>query len=200
MKKVQAFAATILLAAVTFAFTTKPVSTHDDNPMLKIVEETFHTTMSIVPTHDRNHDFLHYVESLHKGGMELAKLQLAKGADAEIKELAEAAMEVMKTDMVLISQYYKENQQKGDTKEKFFSEVQKALEEMNKKADNSHLNGNVDHDYTMMMQRVADAEREVAKAYIRLGSDPKLEQLAQRLAAENKEEKKDLKEEHKSVK
>jgi uncharacterized protein (DUF305 family) len=200
MKKVQAFAATIMLAAVTFAFTTKPVSTNTDNPMLKIVEETFHTAMSIVPTHDRNHDFLHYIEALHKGGMELAKMEIAKGTDAEIKELAEAAVEAMKTDMTLIAQYYKENQQKGDTKEKFFSEVQKALDEMNKKADNSHLNGNVDHDYTMMMQRVADAEREVAKAYIRLGSDPKLEQLAQRLAADNKEEKKDLKEEHKTVK
>lgn len=200
MKKAQAFAAIVILSGITFAFTTKPISTTTDNPLLKIVEETFHKAMGMTATNDRNHDFLHYIEALHKGGIELARYEIANGTDAEVKELAKTAMDMMNSDMVLINKYYSENKVAVDIKDKFASEAHKALDELHKKADNSHLNGKVDHDYATLMQRVAEAEREIAKAYIRFGSDPKLEQLATRLAAENKEEKKDLKKEHKEVK
>jgi uncharacterized protein (DUF305 family) len=199
MKKAHAFVAIVLLSGLTFAFTTKSIY-HDDNPMLQIVEKTFHSAMGIVKTNDRNHDFLHYIEALHNGGMELARYEIANGTDAEVKELAKTGMDMMNSDLALINKYYAENKPREDIKEKFANEAHDALDNLHKKADNTHLNGKVDHDYTALMQRIADAERDVAKAYIRFGSDPKLEQLATRLAAENKEEKKDLKKEHKEVK
>src|SRR6266496_2672351 len=194
MKKVNSFLATATLAALTFAFTTKPVSFNDDNPMLKIVEGTFHNAMGIKPTNDRNHDFIHYIQALHNGAMQLANYELTNGHHPEVKTLAQMTIDTMKQDMILLSRYMSSTQPKEDIKEKFANEAHDELDELIKQADNTKLNGDVDHDYAALMPRLVDAERDVAKAYIRFGADTRLERLAKRLVEDKKEEKKDLKE------
>ena len=202
MKKAKAFAAVIALSAVTFAFTTKPFSVHDeDSPMLKIVEETFHNAMSIKSTSDRNHDFVHYVTALHAGGIKLAQYEIANGHHKEVKAIAQMAIDTMKNDLMMLERYLGATPVKPDTDDKFAKEFHDALDQMHKKADNTNLKkGDIDHDYAALMNRILDAEREVGKAYIKYGADPQLERIAKRLTQERKEEVKDHKEGKQEVK
>ena len=200
MKKLHVLAVAVI-AATAFAFTPKPTSVSGtDNELLKIVEETFHNAMAVKPTGDRNRDFIVYIQALHKGAMRLAQHEVTNGHHEEVKTIAQVAMDTMKTDIGMLDRYAGAAPAARDVDDKFAKEVHDALDQMHKKADNTSLKGDVDHDYTALMQRVMDAEREVAKAYIKYGADPQLERFAKRLTQERKEEVKDLKEGKQEIK
>jgi len=203
MKKVNAFAAVVILSVTTFAFTTRPVSdgTRADSPMLKMVEQTMHEALEITPTNDRNRDFVRYVQVLHKGGMQLAQFELANGHHEEVKAVAKEAIDSTKSDMMMLDKYLAGLKPKAeDIKDKFANEAHDALYDMVKESDNTKLNGDVDHDYTVLGQRITDAEQDVAQAYVRFGADPMLERIAKRMVDTKKEEMKDLKEGKQEVK
>lgn len=196
MKKAFAFAAIVAFSAATVAFTTKPVAdVRHDNPLLEIVEKTIANAMALQPTYDPDHDFVHYIQALHKGGIQLSEMAIAKAHNPDVKTVAKEALDEINRNMAELNKYMETNAVQPDKAKDLAKDAHDDLEALSKKADNANLKGEIDHDYALLMARLADAERGIAKAYLKHGADVNLEALAKRLAEEKKEEKKDLKKE-----
>lgn len=75
---------------------------------------------------------------------------------------------------------------------KFKKEMHSNMMKMDKDMKAAHMNGDADHDFVTMMMPHHQGAIEMAKTYLKYGSDPKIKEMAQKIVDDQNKEIQDM--------
>ena len=189
------FALALLGGAATMSFTAN--APHADNPLLQIMEQG-NKDMSMVKTvGDPDVDFVTMMRSHHQTGIKMADYEIENGDAQAMKDMAREIREGQEKELRELDAMLgmlKPNQ----SEEMFAKDAMKAMEQMMKKSDPKMLDGDADHDFSVLMAEHHRAGIDMAQAAMKLGNEERVKTMAQKMVDMQKQEIEQLETWHKA--
>ena len=132
-----------------------------------------------------DNDFAALMKSHHLGAIEMAQLEVAKGTDTEIKQMAQKMIDDQQKEVAEINSFLSGHQVHGGG-DAFFKE---AMTIMNKMTMNMDHTGSIDRQFVAMMIPHHQGAIDMSKAYLKTGAhEQKLKTIANNIISSQKTE------------
>lgn len=150
---------------------------HDQNKMMGLMHNMMTEMESMEMTNDPDIDFAAMMIMHHEGAITMSNLELAEGANAEMKGKAQA----------IIAEQQQEQQQMqailngltaDDMDMDFAMEQMEQMDKMDAMADEQMITGDIDNDFATLMIIHHQAAIDNASAYLHHGNHPELLEMA----------------------
>ncbi|RYY48901.1 MAG: DUF305 domain-containing protein [Chitinophagaceae bacterium] len=129
---------------------------------------------SMKPSGDPDYDFAMMMKHHHQGAIDMAKVEVAGGADAQLKQIAQKMIDDQQKDNTLFDQYIQGTQPSGSS-----DYGQKAMGMMTPMSDIKMDGSSLDAMFaSMMIPHHQDAVK-MAKEYLQVGKNAEMRKIAQ---------------------
>jgi uncharacterized protein (DUF305 family) len=166
------------------------------NPMLQSMLVTMKKMDIIKMGNDFDVDFANSMMIHHQAAIDMSELEVAKGGDMQIIDMAKNIITAQKAEIVLMKNFMANYEQHGANKmsnaKMDNSDSQNMLaDEMKSMMDKMHnmkMTGNTDDDFVMLMIPHHASAVKMAKAEIAYGKDLALKKMAQKMMVDQNKE------------
>jgi uncharacterized protein (DUF305 family) len=121
-----------------------------NNRMLGILNLMMKSMDSLTMSNDPDNDFAMMMRVQHRGAIAMGELEMAEGNDLALREVAGNMIERNKKDIITLDSFLIVHSPIVN-EVRFRTEAETALGIMNKNAGLQKLNGNIDHDFALIL-------------------------------------------------
>ena len=191
------FKITIFLGLITLLTScTKEIikkEEHDKNRMMKEMHAMMDTMMMTPMPGDPDHHFAKMMQLHHKGAINMANIVLNHGKDATIRGIAQEMIKKQTKEIADLQVFLDNHKMHGENAE-FNMKMEMSMEKMDKNADLQIINGNVDHDFAILIIFHHQSAIEMADLVIHYGHHADIKQMAEMMKEDQEKEIKELQE------
>ena len=170
--------------------TAQPIDTSGmaGKSMMSMMQSMMDNMKSIQSTGNPDNDFAGMMKAHHMGAIEMAQMEVAKGIDPQIKQMAQKMIDDQQKEVAEFNTFLS-----GHTPHGGGNTFQKeALIIMNKmKMDMDH-SGSIDKQFVQMMIPHHQSAIDMSKAYLKSGHEEKIKAMANNIITSQQKEIKDL--------
>lgn len=153
---------------------------HDQNEMMAQMHVMMEKMMAMPMTNDPDVDFAMMMRIHHQGAIDMAKLELAKGKDAQLKSMAQKIIDDQQQEIQELSTFLQGHPAHLNVPE--FSSIQMMnMEKSSRNADLQIITGNTDHDFATLMIIHHQNALEDASLELIYGHDQEMKTMASRM-------------------
>jgi uncharacterized protein (DUF305 family) len=172
---------------------TGPFVVSSDKPFETLMDEAMsimHRDMEqALRNGDPDHDFVTMMIPHHQGAIDMAKVLLLYGKNAELRNLGKGIITAQENEIKIMQEWLRKYKPEKPLKsEPFAALMEKADITMHSGMEQSQRNGDSDHDFVTMMIPHHQGAIDMAKALLKYGKDIALRKLAQQIITEQQYE------------
>lgn len=157
--------------------------------MMSLMHANMDQMKAIPSTGNPDNDFAALMKVHHMGALEMAQLELAKGADPQLKQMAQKMLNDQQREIAELNTFLSGHQAHGGG-EVFYKDVMGQMNNMKMDMDQS---GSVDKQFVQMMIPHHQGAIDMAKAYLKAGAhEEKLKTMANKIIEEQQKEIQEL--------
>jgi uncharacterized protein (DUF305 family) len=166
---------------------------HDQNEAMSMLHSMLDEIDSIHLLSNPGEDFARIMQVHHKWGNRLGKMEVDKGDDETIKGIAQSMIARNEVELIEFQDFLNSHTPTASAQGKTWDEEAKAtLKIMHQNADLEILTGDTDHDYAIIIVNHHQSAIDMARSYLRFGSNVNLKSLAERMIGDQAKEVEDL--------
>ncbi len=165
---------------------------HDENAMMMKMHDMMDGMENMTMTHDPDIDFASMMKMHHEGAIEMARLELIDGNDAQIKDIAQAIIDAQTAEIAFLNTWLTNNPTAMEMDMEFMEKMEKMNSEMDRQADIQIITGDVDEDFVTLMIIHHQSAMDMASAYLYHGNDNDLKNLARDIVSAQQSEIEEL--------
>ncbi|MES2874311.1 MAG: DUF305 domain-containing protein [Bacteroidota bacterium] len=169
------------------------IQEHDKNVMMGIMHVMTAKMMAMPMSKDPDDDFAMMMKIHHQGAIDMANAELKDGDDAKMKEMAQKIIDAQKAEIVQLDAFIAIHNPHMVSME-FNSQMMKEMDKNAKQADLQVINGDIDHDFAILMIGHHHAAIENSRLELIYGHDVSMKSMAQKIIDAQLTEIKDLQE------
>ena len=161
-----------------------------DNGMMQSMSGMMGQMKDMKMTGDFDLDFANMMIMHHQGAIDMSEVEIAKGADAQLKTLAQNIITAQKSEIERLQQFiksYKMTETKKETDE-MHNELSETMKAGMEKMRSMPMTGNTDKDYAAMMIPHHESAVTMAKNELSHGKELGLKKMAQQMIADQNKE------------
>lgn len=197
MKTMKIATLVALLTAIIFNGCRKSdnnvfVQQHDQNTMMKTMHQMMDSMNMMQMTNDPNIDFAMMMKMHHQGAINMAQIELSKGGDATIKNMAQNIINSQTQEIQQLNNFLAAHMSPSSIDSSFTMESEKIMDNMGREADIQIINGNTDQDFATLMILHHNSAVEMARLYQLHGADASLLSMAKNIVESQQEEIKEF--------
>lgn len=157
-----------------------------------VMDKTMQDMQSMQMTGDPDQDFATMMKRHHQGAIEMANLELSKGASADLKQVAQQTIDASQKDINDLNTFLQSHQpdKKSDFSKKMMDKMKSKSPDMNMNMD---MGGNTDQQFAMMMSMHHQMGIDMARDYLKVASEEQTKKVANNTVKSNSEDLKKLK-------
>ncbi|MEJ7738305.1 MAG: DUF305 domain-containing protein [Chitinophagaceae bacterium] len=189
MKSIQS----ILLGIILISFVscskedTVHMEQHDKNVMMKEMHKMMHKMMNTPMPGDPDHHFAKMMMLHHQGAINMADIVLKDGKDTTIRSMAHM-MKEMQTMEIAELQSFLDHHLPHEMDPEFNMKMEMSMEKMDRNADLQIINGNLDHDFAILIIFHHQSAIEMADLVIHYGHEAMINHMAEKMKADQEKE------------
>jgi uncharacterized protein (DUF305 family) len=159
---------------------TKPKNQDNMNPVKATMDKMMHDMHGAKATGNNDVDFAAMMIEHHKGAVEMSKVELDKGDNAELKAFAQQVIGDQNKEIAFMQEFILKA---AKTTSSNSSEFQKALQQsmMVMMNDNTTIYNDIDKDFAAQMIPHHQSAVDMAKAYLQYGQEKSLTTLCRNI-------------------
>lgn len=147
--------ALVLAVASVFAACSKnddkiKIQSHDQNQMMGIMHEMMAKMDTMKMTKDPDNDFAMMMRMHHQGAIDMANLELKSGSDATMKQMAQSIIQSQQAEITQLTAFLASHPPHGNDPD-FDMMLMDNMKKSGKQADLQIINGDIDHDFAILM-------------------------------------------------
>ena len=163
------------------------IQEHDQNLMMGIMHATMTKMMNMPMSKDPDDDFAMMMKIHHQGAIDMANAELKEGDDAQMKEMAQQIIAAQQAEIVQLDAFLAIHNPHM-TSMKFNEQMMKEMNKNGKQADLQVINGDIDHDFAMLMIGHHHAAIENSRLELIYGHDETMKMMANKIIESQQEE------------
>lgn len=145
----------VLVIAGTFAACKKndneiKVQSHDQNQMMAIMHQMMAKMDTMKMTKDPDNDFAMMMRMHHMGAIDMANLELKSGSDATMKQMAQSIITGQQAEITQLTTFLASHPPHASDSD-FDMMLMDNMKKSAKQADLQIINGDIDHDFAILM-------------------------------------------------
>jgi len=126
------------------------IQSHDQNQMMAIMHQMMSRMDTMKLTKDPDNDFAMMMRMHHQGAIDMANLELKSGSDETMKQMAQSIITGQQTEITQLTTFIASHP--PHTSDPDFDMMQMAnMKKAGKQADLQIINGDIDHDFAILM-------------------------------------------------
>jgi uncharacterized protein (DUF305 family) len=136
-------------------------------------------------TEDPDHDFAMMMRAHHQGAIEMSNIELSKGANAEMKQVAQKIIDDSQKDIRDLDSFL--NAHQPDSKSDF---AKRAMDQMMSGSSQMNMehSGDIDQQFATMMAMHHQHGIDMSKDYLKSGKEADVKKVANRVIKANSED------------
>lgn len=168
---------------------TTPTAVTSGGSFKEVMDQMMKDMQGMAMTGDPDHDFATMMKRHHQGAIDMAHIELSKGSNAEVKQIAQKTIDDAQKDINDLNTFLTNHQpaKKTDFSQK---QMDKMMKSMNMDMGSS---GDVDKDFAMMMTMHHQEGIDMARDYLKVGTSDETKKVANNTIKSNGEGIKKLK-------
>ncbi|MEJ7766351.1 MAG: DUF305 domain-containing protein [Chitinophagaceae bacterium] len=182
MKTIQSILLSIVL--ISFVSCSKHdiirIEEHDKNVMMNEMHKMIRVMMTTPMPGDPDHHFAKMMMMHHQGAIHMADIVLKNGKDTTIRRMAHR-MKEMQTMEVAELQSFLDHHLPHEMDPEFNMKMEMSMEKMDRNADLQIINGNLDHDFAILIIFHHQSAIEMADLVIHYGHEPMIKHMAEKM-------------------
>jgi uncharacterized protein (DUF305 family) len=143
---------------------------------------------SMKMTGDIDYDFATMMIDHHQGAVEMARVEVSKGSDAEMKAKAQKMIDAQTSEIDQLKSILSNLKVDSTKKSDGHDHLGDAMKEMMRKMKGMKMTGNVDKDFAMMMIPHHESAIEMSRNQISHGKNFELKKMAQKMSEDQTRE------------
>lgn len=169
------------------------IQEHDENQMMTIMHQMMDEMDMMQPTMDPDNDFATMMSMHHQGAINMANAELENGNDAAIQDLAQQIITAQEAEIIELETFLQGHPAHLMVMEAH-EQMKMGMEKMTRNADLQIINGDADHDFSILMIQHHQSAIEMAQLELKYGTHDNMKQLATTIIEEQEKEIKTLQE------
>ncbi|WP_345955291.1 DUF305 domain-containing protein [Mucilaginibacter sp. PAMB04168] len=172
----------LLVIAGFFAACTKDnneikIQNHDQDQMMSIMHQMMSKMDTMKMTKDPDNDFAMMMRMHHQGAIDMANLELKSGSDATMKQMAQSIMTSQQAEITQLTAFLASHP--PHTNDPNFDTMQMDnMKKAGKQADLQIINGDIDHDFAILMIGHHQSAIENARLELLHGQEQRMKTMA----------------------
>ncbi len=156
------------------------IQEHDQNAMMGIMHAMMTKMVAMPMSKDPDDDFAMMMKMHHQGAIDMSNAELKDGDDAKMKEMAQKIIDAQKAEIVQLDAFLAVHNPHMMSME-FHNQMMVEMEKNGKQADLQIINGDIDHDFAMLMIGHHHAAIENSRLELIYGHDASMKAMAQKI-------------------
>jgi uncharacterized protein (DUF305 family) len=166
---------------------THPTTSHHDNRMMKEIDKMMNMMDTMNMSGDPDTHFAKMMKMHHKGAIDMSKIIKAEGQNAVIKSLADEMITNQTDEINKLDSFLTVHTPHAENKE-FNMKMEASMMKMHKNAELQYLNGNLDHDFAILMIQHHQSAIEMADLVIHYGHETVISDMAVKMKIDQEKE------------
>lgn len=167
------------------------IQEHDQNKMMGIMHTMEDKMMAMQMSMDPDDDFAMMMKMHHQGAIDMANAELQEGDDPQMKEMAQKIIAAQQAEIIQLDAFLAVHNP-HQTSMEFHEQMMTEMEKGKKQADLQIINGDIDHDFAMLMTIHHHGAIENSRLELIYGHDAAMKTLANKIIKDQQEEIKQL--------
>lgn len=126
------------------------VQAHDQNQMMSIMHQMMSKMDTMKMTKDPDNDFAVMMRMHHQGAIDMANLELKSGSDATMKQMAQSIITSQQAEITQLTAFLSSHPPHTSDPD-FDMMLMNNMKKSGKQADLQIINGDIDHDFAILM-------------------------------------------------
>lgn len=126
------------------------IQQHDQNKMMAIMHDMMTKMNAMQMTKDPDNDFAMMMRTHHQGAIDMANLELSSGSDATMKQMAQSIIQSQQAEISELNAFLSSHAPHLNDPD-FDAMQMMNMTKGGKQADLQIINGNIDHDFAILM-------------------------------------------------
>ena len=157
--------------------------------MMSIMQSNMDQMKGLASTGNPDNDFASMMKVHHMGALEMAQLQMAKGTDTQLKQMAQKMIEAQQSEIAELNTFLSGHSAHGGG-DAFHKEAISKMNNMKMDMDHS---GSIDRQFAQMMVPHHQGAIDMSRSYLKLGAhEEKLKTMANKIIADQEKEIREL--------
>ena len=169
------------------------IDDHDQNVMMGIMHSMMDKMMAMPMSKDPDDDFAMMMKVHHQGAIDMSNAELKDGDDPKMKEMAQKIIDAQKAEIVQLDAFLAIHNPHMMSME-FHNQMMIEMEKNGKQADLQIINGDIDHDFAMLMIGHHHGAIENSRLELIYGHDAAMKAMAQKIIDAQQTEIRELQE------
>lgn len=169
------------------------VESHDKNRMMKELHAMMDTMMATPMPGDPDHHFAKMMQLHHKSAINMANIVLNHGKDTTIRMMAHDMIE-KQTQEIADLQSFLNSHEMHEANPEFNMKMEMSMDKMDRNADLQIINGDIDHDFAILMIFHHQSAIEMADLVIHNGHHAEIAHMAETMKEDQEMEIMELQE------
>lgn len=163
------------------------IQSHDQNQMMAIMHQMMSKMDTMKLTKDPDNDFAMMMRMHHQGAIDMANLELKSGSDATMKQMAQSIITSQQAEITQLTAFLASHP--PHTNDPDFDMMQiDNMKKAGKQADLQIINGDVDHDFAILMIGHHQSAVENARLELLHGQEQSMKTMATNIIDEQMKE------------
>ena len=154
------------------------IQPHDENQMMKEMHAMMDTMMATPMPGDPDHHFAKMMQLHHRGATNMANIVLQSGKDTAIRRMAQMVVEKQTQEIADLQAFLNSHNPHAENPE-FNTKMEMSMEKMDRNADLQIINGNIDHDFAILLIFHHQSAIEMADLVIHYGHEAIIKDMAE---------------------
>lgn len=172
----------LLVIAGFFAACTKDnneikIQNHDQDQMMSIMHQMMSKMDTMKMTKDPDNDFAMMMRMHHQGAIDMANLELKSGSDATMKQMAQSIMTSQQAEITQLTAFLASHPPHTNDPD-FDTMLMDNMKKAGKQADLQIINGDIDHDFAILMIGHHQSAIENARLELLHGQEQRMKTMA----------------------
>ncbi|OJW13864.1 DUF305 domain-containing protein [Mucilaginibacter sp. 44-25] len=163
------------------------IQSHDQNQMMAIMHQMMSKMDTMKLTKDPDNDFAMMMRMHHQGAIDMANLELKSGSDATMKQMAQSIITSQQAEITQLTAFLASHP--PHTNDPDFDMMQMDnMKKAGKQADLQIINGDIDHDFAILMIGHHQSAVENARLELLHGQEQSMKTMATNIIDEQMKE------------
>ncbi|MET3115758.1 uncharacterized protein (DUF305 family) [Pedobacter sp. CG_S7] len=167
------------------------IQEHDKNQMMSIMHIMMEKMMTMQKTNDPDNDFAMMMKMHHQGAIDMSNDELKSGDDALMKKTAQMIIDAQTEEIAQLTFFLNSHPAHANVPELGMQQMAN-MERSGKITDLQIINGDIDHDFAMLMIQHHQSAIENASLELIYGQEESMKSLAKNIITAQDKEIKDL--------
>lgn len=163
------------------------IDNHDSNKMMQLMHQNMDSMNNLDMTHDPDNDFALMMKVHHKGAIDMAQLVVAEGKDSTIRRIANKIITDQQREIMMLDSFLNAHAP-SVMDNRLHDKAHMRMEMMGRNADLQIINGDVDHDFAILMIPHHQSAIDMAQLLLLYGRSEKLKAEAEKMIMEQEKE------------